>query len=378
MIPRNRIYQKAYSALKANVESFLNSSDEYSKTIFVGVSGGADSLALFCSLVKVINSKLFIKSVTNQQISVCALIVNHNIQSDAKEVAIRTKKIIDDKFLNSDLPFKVNAVILNNNSNELTHSNNLEANARSVRYTLFNEYISSVTDKKAYLLLGHTFNDQYETVVLGLMRSSGLDAIKGISKISYMFSNLIVLRPFLTIKRHETQELCDYFNISYWNDPTNLGVSHTDPLRSKVRARIIPELEKLSAGITKNLARSADLAQNDLNYLLDEVNNAYSLCVKYNSDKQKNYLDITETAKYHKALRTRVIQKFIQTNLVDCHNKSDKMTFEQKQLPQISYSKISQIDDILVNNLGHGSREVNIINNASAMRYGKEVYIIFV
>ncbi|MFD1214168.1 ATP-binding protein, partial [Arthrobacter sp. GCM10027362] len=112
----------------------------------------------------------------------------------------------------------------------------------------------------AAVLLGHTLDDQAEQVLLGLGRGSGTRSLAGMAQRRGIF-----LRPFLSLRRTDTEELCRIEGLEPWHDPTN-----ADPafLRSRVRTRVLPFLEEqLGPGVAQALWRSARILRADADYL---------------------------------------------------------------------------------------------------------------
>ena len=90
----------------------------------------------------------------------------------------------------------------------------LEAAAREARYAAIVEECSDA----AAVLLAHTKNDQAETVLIGLLRSAGLDAIAGMEG-SFSRDGVTFLRPWLDVTREETTGICEDLGLEWWDDP---------------------------------------------------------------------------------------------------------------------------------------------------------------
>jgi tRNA(Ile)-lysidine synthase len=120
------------------------------------------------------------------------------------------------------------------------------------------------------VLLGHTLDDQAETVLLGLARGSGARSLSGMRRGFDVFR-----RPLLDLTRDQTESACRAEGIEWWEDPHN-----HDPrfLRSRVRHRVLPVLEEeLGPGVASALSRTADLLADDaaaLDGLADDLRDA--------------------------------------------------------------------------------------------------------
>jgi tRNA(Ile)-lysidine synthase len=133
-----------------------------------------------------------------------------------------------------------------------------EAAARAARYRALDR--AAAASGAAVILLGHTRDDQAETVLLGLARGSGARSLAGMPE-----RNGRYLRPQLGISRAETRAACAAQNLQPWDDPQNADPGYA---RARVRHRLLPILEReLGPGVTEALARSADLLRADADLL---------------------------------------------------------------------------------------------------------------
>jgi tRNA(Ile)-lysidine synthase len=142
-----------------------------------------------------------------------------------------------------------------------------EAAARAARYALLDE-IRDRFDADA-VLLGHTRDDQAETVLLGLTRGSGGRAIAGMRPAFDGYR-----RPLLDVSRVDTLTACQVEGLEVWEDPHNTDPSLT---RSRVRMRVLPMLEEeLGPGVTEALARTAQHLRPDMELLDQQAETALS------------------------------------------------------------------------------------------------------
>jgi tRNA(Ile)-lysidine synthase len=133
-----------------------------------------------------------------------------------------------------------------------------EAAARAARYRALDQAASSCG--AAAIVLGHTRDDQAETVLLGLARGSGARSLAGMPE-----RNGRCLRPLLEISRATTRAACAALGLEPWDDPQNADPSFA---RARVRHRLLPALEEeLGPGVTEALARSARQLRADAEYL---------------------------------------------------------------------------------------------------------------
>ena len=208
--------------------------------VFVGCSGGADSLALVKCAVHVGKEK---------SISVGAIVIDHQIQTDSAKTTQTAAKVASD--LGADPVLIVNVDVASG-----AGSGGMEAAARNARRAAFSNVVAE--HKAKAVLLGHTLDDQAETVLLGLARGSGARSLSGMRAHEGIYR-----RPFLEIARDIVR--AEVSNLDVFEDPHN-----SDPKFSRVRVRntILPLLEsELGPGVTQALVRSADLLRDDADAL---------------------------------------------------------------------------------------------------------------
>lgn len=206
--------------------------------VTVALSGGADSLALAACL-----SFLGPKAGWDCH----ALVIDHGLQDDSASVAARAAEQARALGLAADI---VQVVV--------TGAGGLEAAARTARYEALLE--AAAPDQSSVILLGHTLDDQAETVLLGLGRGSGPRSIAGMPPTAGPFR-----RPFLELRRAETERICAAAGLEYWSDPHN-----DDPRfrRSRLRHEVMPLLEDvLGGGVAEALARTAGQLRDDVEFL---------------------------------------------------------------------------------------------------------------
>lgn len=206
--------------------------------IVVGVSGGADSLAL------VAGAAWCSRRVEElAHVPVCAVVVDHGLQEGSAAVAARAAAQVE--------ALGVEAQVV---QVEVTdRGDGPEADARVARYRAL------LADRDAVVLVGHTLDDQAETVLLGLARGSGTRSLAGMPERQGR-----LLRPLLGVRRSDTEAACREAGLAWWTDPHN-----ADPLysRSRVRAALIRLDEAIGPGLAEALARTAELARADADLL---------------------------------------------------------------------------------------------------------------
>lgn len=245
-------------------------------TVIVAASGGADSSALAAALLPECKSKA---------ISVIPLIVDHGLQKNSADVAHEAKKELT-KLGYESIEIRKIAV-------EITDG--IEASARRARYAALND-VAKLHNAVA-IFLGHTKDDQAETVLLGLARGSGTRSLSGMAQRIDHYR-----RPLLSITRAQTEAACEEAGIKFWRDPHNQSMEFT---RVRVRENVLPMMEKeIGPGVTDALTRSARLLRDDADALDQWADEVFD-------ELDPISLDIATLETLPRAIRTRVLRKAI-------------------------------------------------------------------
>ncbi len=170
-----------------------------------------------------------------------------------------------------------------------------EAAARHARYAVIEA--ASVEYGASAVLLGHTMDDQAETVLLGLARGSGGRSLAGMRSASGPY-----LRPLLAVRRAQTKAACVAEGFEPWEDPQNADEAFA---RTRVRQQILPLMEELlGPGITESLARTAGQLRSDADAL-----DALAAEAADRLTSPDGGLEITALATLPGAIRTRVLRR---------------------------------------------------------------------
>jgi len=208
--------------------------------LLVACSGGADSLALASATVfEARDHGWYVVGVT----------VDHGLQEDSAE---RAERVVGQlAALGVDETVSARAAVD-------APGLGPEAASRAARYALLEEVRERLEAET--VLLGHTRDDQAETVLMGLARGSGGRSIAGMRRTFDHYR-----RPLLDVSHDDTVTACQVEGLEVWEDPHNADDSFT---RVRVRRRVLPVLEdELGPGVTESLARTADLVRADMELL---------------------------------------------------------------------------------------------------------------
>ncbi|HEU4908020.1 MAG TPA: tRNA lysidine(34) synthetase TilS [Propionibacteriaceae bacterium] len=222
------------------VDAALNQQDVQ---LVTACSGGADSLALAFSARYVARRR---------DLKYAAVIIDHGLQPGSAAIADRVRDQLDRIGYHEVI---VTAVQVNDSA-----AVGPEAAAREARYRALD---AEARVRSATVMLGHTLDDQAETVLLGLARGSGSRSLAGMAPRAGHF-----VRPFLRLRRATTKQVCAEVGLDPWQDPHNADPRFT---RVRVRETVLPTLEaELGPGVAEALARTAELVRDD-NELLDRL-----------------------------------------------------------------------------------------------------------
>jgi tRNA(Ile)-lysidine synthase len=209
--------------------------------VLVACSGGADSLALAAAIAF---------EAPRAGVPAGGLTVDHGLQPGSAERAAATAAVLRDLGL---APVRVLTVAVGGDGGP-------EAAARSARYAALAAAADDLGDGGARVALGHTLDDQAETVLLGLGRGSGPRSVAGMVEHRPPF-----WRPLLGVRRSETRAACADQGLPVWDDPWNADPTYT---RVRLRSEVLPLMEEaLGGGVAPALARTAALLREDLDAL---------------------------------------------------------------------------------------------------------------
>jgi tRNA(Ile)-lysidine synthase len=214
--------------------------DQPDLPLLVACSGGADSMALLAATVFESRTRPW---------RVVGVTVDHGLQpgSDARAESLVAQMATIGVDETVGVRVRVEA-----------SGQGPEAAAREARYTVLEEVAERFGSP--VVLLGHTLDDQAETVLLGLTRGSGGRSIAGMRPAFDRFR-----RPLLEISRAQTEAACAAEGLAVWHDPHNADPAFT---RSRIRTVVMPVLEReLGPGVAAALARTAGQLRSDVEAL---------------------------------------------------------------------------------------------------------------
>lgn len=280
----------ALAAVRLAVREFL-ATVELPGEVCVAVSGGADSVALAEATAYVARRQSF---------RTRALVIDHGLQEGSADVAAEAAAVVRKLGVETAEVRRV----------EVAGKGGPEAAARTARYRALREALS---DGEGLVLLGHTLDDQAETVLLGLGRGSGPRSLAGMRPHDPPWG-----RPLLGITRVQTQQACVELGVQPWQDPHNADSRFT---RVRLRSEVLPLLEDvLAGGVAPALARTAAQLRDDTEALDTLAERVHARA------KQDRELDTAVLAVEPAALRRRVLRRWLLDSgvreLTDAHLRS--------------------------------------------------------
>ncbi|MGD9677815.1 MAG: tRNA lysidine(34) synthetase TilS [Vulcanibacillus sp.] len=291
---------------------------ENSGPIVVGVSGGSDSMALLDILSKTIPNKLIVAHLNHKFRGVEA---NDDAEFVKQECATRGMYAIIKEV---DVP-------------KYMEESNLGAQeaARKVRYQFYLDVAKNMDAE--IIALGHHLDDQAETILMRIIRGTGLYGLSGIPYIRNI-ENCKIIRPLLDVQKMQIEDYCKVNNVDYINDKSNYSTKY---FRNEVRINTIPFLSRYNNKIVTHLYQLGKIAQDENNYL-NRVANVF-LRKNLTEYKGTKNLDINLFQTLDVALQRRVIHLILKQ-------------YNVKQ--EISYSNIESI--IKITNQQHPSKSLDL------------------
>ena len=222
------------------------------ETIVVGVSGGADSVSL-----------LHILAFQREQLGVRlhAAHLNHQLRGAESEAdAEYVSKLAE------SLSIPITIERQNTLAYKAERNCSLEEAARELRYAFFSRVAREVGASR--IAIGHTRDDQVETILMHLLRGTGMAGLRGLlphSPMPYFErgvepKNLFIVRPLLNTTRKETLGYCQKHQLNPRIDSSNLSLSF---FRNRLRLHLLPLLREYNPKVDEALLRLADIARED-------------------------------------------------------------------------------------------------------------------
>ncbi|MDQ0151288.1 tRNA lysidine(34) synthetase TilS [Eubacterium multiforme] len=301
--------------------------------VLVGLSGGPDSVCLL-HLLNTIKDKYALE--------IGAAHINHMLRGE--------EAMIDEEYaknLCESLDIKFYSIRLDINKIAKDRGVSTETAGRDERYKFFND----VKNKEGYtkIATAHNANDQAETILMRIMRGTGLEGLGGIP----VEREGLYIRPILFLEREFIEKYCSDNNLNPRIDKTNLENIYS---RNKIRLDILPYMKKnFNNDVVKAINRMSLLLQEDNEFINNEAIKAFN---KYCSVKNNEIIINRELFDEEKAIITRVIRKSLTTISKSTYD------FEMKHIKEV----------INLKDIGTNKR-VDLPNGIYAENIYGEIYI---
>ncbi|MEA2007932.1 MAG: tRNA lysidine(34) synthetase TilS, partial [Chloroflexota bacterium] len=255
--------------------------------IVIGVSGGPDSLCLLDGLARL-------------EYPVVVAHFNHHLRPEADDEAQRVGKMAASLGVPATLGEK------NVKQYAQEHSLSIEEAARLLRYQFL--FAEAQTLNAGAVVVGHNANDQVETILMNLLRGSGLAGLTGMS--SYTLPNawsesIPLVRPLLGVWREDILAYCQKHGLAPIYDPSNADTTY---FRNRVRHELVPLLEEYRPGVRQRLWQMSRVLEGDQEVLEKQVEQLWE---NLPAERASNYLafDIEKVLDLPKGLQRRLIRR---------------------------------------------------------------------
>lgn len=299
------IFEKVLSTI--NKYELIKKGDK----IVVGLSGGPDSVCLLHILSRMKDE---------WDLEIYAAHLNHQIRGiEAQKDAFYISKLCEEM----GITFFIKSI----NVPEYCEKNgvSIEEGARQLRYEMFSEIKDKTKANK--VAIGHNLNDQAETILMRIMRGTGLQGLKGIDYIR----DGVIIRPILDIERKDIEEYCKHYKLNPRIDQSNLESIYT---RNKIRLDLIPYMkDNFNSNVIESIVRMGNSLRSDNDYLENEALIKFKDISKINSDSVE--LKINSYTNLHSAIKVRVLRNAIKqilgdTNFIDQRHIDDIIELEDE------------------------------------------------
>ena len=284
-------------AVQAALSQSVHSHNLQGSTLLVALSGGADSTALlhaFHNLSEPLNLTLHIAH------------FDHNFRPEAAE---------DARFAAS-MAHQLGLPFITEHADPIAYQrqhriSSFEAAARELRYRFLGRAAQSIN--ASAVALGHNADDQAETVLMHLIRGSGLDGLRGMDILTTWHSSdalqqVNLFRPLLTVTKDQLRHYCEQRHVPYREDPANRDMRFT---RNRVRHQLLPTLRQYNPRISEALVRLAQTASQETSYLEEQTEQAWQLSAHPEADRIT--LDRPSLISLPAAMQVRILRKSYET-----------------------------------------------------------------
>ncbi len=297
----------------------------------VGVSGGADSVALLLAMDELVRTgKLKLELIVSH--------VDHQLRDTSGDDARWVKSLAQ----------ALELQIISSRVNVKNRKGNLEQAARRARYETF----AKLAQKQAshLVLTAHTQDDQVETILLNLLRGSGAEGLGGMQTVRQLEENreTLLVRPFLSwARRADTEAYCRDRDIDFRRDEMNEDETFT---RVRIRLQLLPLMQAFNPRVTQAIARTGELLKDDNEALNRAAGRLLELSMDDSTKRNQLRTDLLAVAP--PALRRRALRLWLET----CRG----------HLRRLEFAHIAAVESLVVEN--RGARTIELPGGATVRR----------
>ena len=285
------------SPLLSSLSAALAACDMRGKTLLVAVSGGGDSLALLYALRHMR---------PDFDLQLYGAHLNHNLRATASDA---DAAFVQDTFRQLNIPCDIHSADVA--AYRRARSLSLEDAARRLRYRFL--AAAAARHNAHAVAVAHTADDQAETLLMHIIRGSGLTGLRGmqpLDRLTIAAADLTLFRPLLDVTRAQTYAYCAALGLHPRHDETNLSLEHT---RNRIRHELLPLIERVNPAARAALLRLAHNAAEDAAYIQQQAHAAWREIARQ-SDSGIIALDAPALAQQHPAIQNRILLRAAQDN----------------------------------------------------------------
>lgn len=257
---------------------------EKNTTVLVAVSGGPDSMALLHLLLEMREA---------WHLRLIALTIDHQLRDEARADVNYVRDYCEQKGIQHD------AVKIDVNQYMKEHKLGTQVAARQLRYHVFANKMKEYGAQ--YIAMGHHGDDQTETMVMSLIRTTSLHNLQGIPY-QRPFAGGKIIRPFLAVTKAEIETYCTKHHLSPRIDPTNFEAIYT---RNKIRQAVLPTIKEINEQAHETIQALSERLQEDESYLIDQAKTMKKDLLIYDKEQKRWTIDICQYKQYALPLQRR-------------------------------------------------------------------------
>lgn len=336
--------------LRQALAAALTACDMRGKTLLVAVSGGGDSLALLYALHQ---------AQAEFDLRLCGAHLNHTLRGDESDA---DSAFVAAEFRRLGIPYTLQSADVA--AYRRAHRLSMEDAARRVRYAFLAD--AAAHHAAHAVAVAHTADDQAETLLMNIIRGSGLDGLSGmqtLDRLAIDAANLTLFRPLLGVSRAQTYAYCDALGLRPRQDASNLSLEHT---RNRIRLELMPMLERFNPAARDALLRLARNAAEDAEYIRAQTNPVWQDIARQSDAVEGEgviALNTQALARQHPAVQSRILRRAVQAVKGSADGIARRHILDMRRLIDGPAGRTLHLPDGILFAIGYG--EAHIGNDAA-------------